>query len=916
MKRLLLIGGGTALIGGLLLWSQTLASRVNLNIGSLVSNPPAGQITLWGSSSDGLLHCNTSTGASCLSGGGGGGTPGGIPFSTQYNLAGSFAGVGPGAAGTVFIAQGVAAPGWVPVTGDGGITALGVLTVTRSNGSPFGTAAFVNLGTSGTSLGLLNGNLTFSGSNNYGTPASINLTNGSNLPLILTTSGSSGAATYSQSTSTLNIPNYPGGTVTSVGLLGTSNQITVTGATPITGAGSWTLAFPTGGVTLPGTTTFAAITGSTQCLQVNSSGVLAGTGSACGSGGSSVNIETNGTPNLSQSILNVLNSIAFNGLTLTFTNASAGNVQAGFSGTLGNAGLTNSAITIAGTSVALGGSTSSLPSPGAIGGTTPASAAFTTLSASSTVTLSGLATGTQVSCMGLSSGNVVVLTSTACGAGSMVYPGAGIPISTGSAWGTSITATTAGTVIYWNGTAWTTLTGNTSGTQYLQETSAGVPSWSTGTGTTAFSGITSGTNTSAAMLVGSGASLGFTGTGTIAANNTGFGLALSSGNIAVNTAVISSITQVQNNIVSCKSTNGTISYTCSFVANGHALTAYQTNMYMLLVTDTTSTSSSNVNIDTLGAITLKQYDGVTGVGTSQVAGQAQWYWYDGTYFRQVNPPASGTSLFASFQFGSQTAITGSGVYLQTTYPSIFVTTQTGSGTSGSPFVDAITLAPENANTFWRGPTSGSAAAPTFGALVTADFPASGVAAGTYTCPTITFDSTGRATSASNGSCSGGGSSPGTLLVSAPQAPNNVSLLLGSDAFSIQGNVTFTGAFNTIFTVTAQTALTLPTSGTLAVAGASPSVQFCGTTSSCSATSQTNAQVVYGSVPLVSGTPSTATVTGISPAFTSSTSYKCQVTAQSSASTALLSVANVSGSSFTITGPATATTVINYACTGI
>jgi hypothetical protein len=45
------------------------------------------------------------------------------------------------------------------------------------------------------------------------------------------------------------------GSVTSVGLAGTANQISVTGASPITGSGSWTLSFPAGGVTLPGTTT-------------------------------------------------------------------------------------------------------------------------------------------------------------------------------------------------------------------------------------------------------------------------------------------------------------------------------------------------------------------------------------------------------------------------------------------------------------------------------------------------------------------------------------------------------------------------------------------------------------------------------------------------------------------------------------
>lgn len=56
-------------------------------------------------------------------------------------------------------------------------------------------------------------------------------------------------------------------------------------------------------------------------------------------------------------------------------------------GSIANAKLANSTITIAGTSVALGGSTSSLPSPGAIGGTTPAAGTFTTLVAGSTTSL-------------------------------------------------------------------------------------------------------------------------------------------------------------------------------------------------------------------------------------------------------------------------------------------------------------------------------------------------------------------------------------------------------------------------------------------------------------------------------------------------------------------------------------------------
>jgi hypothetical protein len=57
----------------------------------------------------------------------------------------------------------------------------------------------------------ITGTKTFSGPNAYGTPASINLTNATSVPITLTTSGSSGAATYTQSTSTLNIPQYSGG---------------------------------------------------------------------------------------------------------------------------------------------------------------------------------------------------------------------------------------------------------------------------------------------------------------------------------------------------------------------------------------------------------------------------------------------------------------------------------------------------------------------------------------------------------------------------------------------------------------------------------------------------------------------------------------------------------------------------------
>jgi hypothetical protein len=115
-----------------------------------------------------------------------------------------------------------------------------------------------------------------------------------------------------------------------------------------------------------------------------------------------------------------------------------------------------------------------------------------------------------------SQAQVVVSPSSVPGSGSMVYPGAGIPQSTGSAWGSSLalsalaqtannlsdltspatgrtnlgfasgftgcTGVTAGDICYYTGSAWNKFGGNTSGTQYLAESSAGSLSWATPTG--------------------------------------------------------------------------------------------------------------------------------------------------------------------------------------------------------------------------------------------------------------------------------------------------------------------------------------------------------------------------------------------------------------------------------------------------
>ena len=130
----------------------------------------------------------------------------------------------------------------------------------------------------------------------------------------------------------------PGTTTGTIGLAGsTSGTVTVQ---PAATAGTWSLTLPTTGGS------------ANQFLQTNGSGVTTWA-TASGGGGT---FQANGTNLSSSSTINFENSAAFNGLTATFANPSAGNVQLGFSGTLGNAGLTNSSVTFNGISDSLGSS--------------------------------------------------------------------------------------------------------------------------------------------------------------------------------------------------------------------------------------------------------------------------------------------------------------------------------------------------------------------------------------------------------------------------------------------------------------------------------------------------------------------------------------------------------------------------------
>jgi hypothetical protein len=104
-----------------------------------------------------------------------------------------------------------------------------------------------------------------------------------------------------------------------------------------------------GALTVAGVTTLSNLASAgTQCLQASTTGIISGTGTTCGSGGSGSVITVNGGAALG-SPTNFQNGSAVTGITINFSNPSGNNVAATISGTLTNAGLANSSITLNGT---------------------------------------------------------------------------------------------------------------------------------------------------------------------------------------------------------------------------------------------------------------------------------------------------------------------------------------------------------------------------------------------------------------------------------------------------------------------------------------------------------------------------------------------------------------------------------------
>lgn len=160
-------------------------------------------------------------------------------------------------------------------------------------------------------------------------------------------------------------------------------------------------------------------------------------------------------------------------------------------------------------------------------------------------------------------------------------------------------------------------------------------------------------------------------------------------------------------------------------------------------------------------------------------------------------------------------------------------------------------------------------------------------------------------------------SAATLYASLPNGV--IGDILGTTGNQSITNKTFTDQIrSTLATGTAPLSVTSITPVTNLVVAKHPLVYDCGTTSTCSATQRTGEWITRGSVALVSASPSAATITGFSPAYTSTATYTCTAVPEGNTAAiaaAGIAVTKVSASSITLTGPNTVTTVVDYECLG-
>ena len=135
-----------------------------------------------------------------------------------------------------------------------------------------------------------------------------------------------------------------------------------------------------------------------------------------------------------------------------------------------------------------------------------------------------------------------------------------------------------------------------------------------------------------------------------------------------------------------------------------ALTSYISGIHVQATFANGNNGACTLNVNNLGAKAIHR-NGSACIGGEMVAGGTAYFIYDGTYFNLVNPATTGGTV-------SSVSYTGDNV--------IYATGPTTPVTSAGTLTPALNT--QTANTFLRGPDSGSAATPTFGPIVPADLP--------------------------------------------------------------------------------------------------------------------------------------------------------------------------------------------------
>lgn len=194
--------------------------------------------------------------------------------------------------------------------------------------------------------------------------------------------------------------------------------------------------------------------------------------------------------------------------------------------------------------------------------------------------------------------------------------------------------------------------------------------------------------------------------------------------------------------------SGPLSVTGTAAANGSGIWSYAKTLSIAAATTTARGTMSSADKTKLDGISA-------GAAVSSVSGSAPISVANGTSTPAISISAATTSAAGTMSSADKTKLDGIATGASVTsvglsLPGIFTVTNspvTGSGTLTG------TLATQNANIIWAGPSTGAAATPTFRSLVAADLPATAVTAASYgsasSVATFTVDAAGRLTTAAN-----------------------------------------------------------------------------------------------------------------------------------------------------------------------